>query len=56
MGSKFCRDSVSICLLLSENMIICDKCLSKCGKRAKLNDLRFITFCVFITLKMRCIS
>ena len=22
-------------------MIICDKCLLKCGKRAKLNDLRF---------------
>ena len=41
MGSWFCLDSVSICLLLLENMIICDKYLSKCGKRAKLNDLRF---------------
>ena len=52
MGSCFCRDSVFICLMLPENMIICDKCLSKCGKQAKLNDLRFyyilcfITFCV----------
>ena len=52
MGSSFCRDSVSICLLLPENMIFCDKCLLKCGKRANLNDLRFnyvlrfITFCV----------
>ena len=41
MGSWFCRDSVFVCLLLPENMIICDKCLSKCGKRAKLNDLSF---------------
>ena len=41
MGSWFCRDSVFICLLLPENMIICDKCMSKCGKRVKLNDLRF---------------
>ena len=41
MGSWFCRDSVFICLLLPENSIICDKCMSKCGKRAKLNDLRF---------------
>ena len=40
MGSCFCHDSVYICLLLPENMIICDKCMSKCGKRAKLNDLR----------------
>ena len=54
MGSCICRDSVFICLLLPENMIICDKCLSKIGKRAKLNDLRFnyifrfITFCVFM--------
>ena len=52
MGSCFCRDSVPICLLLPENIIICDKCLSTCGKRAQLNDLRlyyilrFITFCV----------
>ena len=48
MGSCFCRDSVLICLMLPENMIICDKCLSKCGKQAKLNDLRFITFCVLL--------
>ena len=41
MGSWFCRDSVFICLLLPENMIFCDKCLSKCWERAKLNDLRF---------------
>ena len=41
MGSCFCRSSVFICLLLPENMIICDKCLSKCGKRAKLYDLMF---------------
>ena len=53
MGSWFCRDSVFVCLLLPENIIICDdKCLSKCGKRAQLNDLsfyyilHFITFCV----------
>ena len=52
MESLFCRDSVFICLLLPENVIICDKCLLKCGKRANLNDLRFyyilrfITFCV----------
>ena len=53
MGSCFCRDSVFICLLLPENVIICDKSLSKCKKRAtSLNDLRFyyilrfITFCV----------
>ena len=52
MGSWFCRDSVFISLLLPENMIICDKCMLKCGKRAKLNDLRFyyilrfFTFCV----------
>ena len=51
-GELFCHGSVFICLLLPENMIICDKCMSKCGKRAKLNDLRFyyilrfITFCV----------
>ena len=37
MGICFCRDSVFICLLLPENMIICDKCLSKCWKGAKLN-------------------
>ena len=49
MGSCFCHGSVFICLLLPENMIICDKCLSKCGKRAKLNDLRFYIFCVVIT-------
>ena len=35
MGSCFCHGSVFICLLLPENMIICDKCLSKCGKPAK---------------------
>ena len=40
MGSCFCHGSVFICLLLPENMIICDKCMSKCGIRAKLNDLR----------------
>ena len=40
MGSYFCHGSVFIGLLLPENMIICDKCMSKCGKRAKLNDLR----------------
>ena len=40
MGSCICRDSVFICLLLPENMIICDKCLSKIGKQAKLNDLK----------------
>ena len=46
------RDSVFICILLPENVIICDKCLSKFGKRANLNDLRFhyilrfIAFCV----------
>ena len=48
----FCCDSVFICLLLPENVIICDKCLLKCGKRANLKDLRFyyilsfITFCI----------
>ena len=41
MGTCFGRDSVFICLLLPENMIICDKCLLNCWKRAKLNDLRF---------------
>ena len=41
MGSWFCRGSVFICLLLPENMIISYKCLSKYGKRAILNDLRF---------------
>ena len=52
MGSCFCRDSIFICLLLPENMSICDKYLSKCGTQAKLNDLnfyyilRFFTFCV----------
>ena len=52
MGRCFCRGSVFVCLLLPENMIICDKCLLICGKLAKLNDLRFnyilrfITFCV----------
>ena len=40
--------SIFVCCYLK----ICDKCMSKCGKRAKLNDLRFyyilrfITFCV----------
>ena len=48
MGSWFLRDSVLICLLLRENVIICDKCLSKCGKVVKFNDLKK-TFCVFIT-------
>ena len=42
MESCFCHGSVFIFLLLPENMIICDKCLSKCGKPAKLNDLRFL--------------
>ena len=52
MGSCFCRGSVFICLLLPENMIICDKCLLKYWKWANLDDLRFyyilrfITFCV----------
>ena len=52
MVSWFFRDSVFSCLLLPENVFICDKYLSKYGKRAKLNDLRFyyilrfITFCV----------
>ena len=41
--------SVFICLLLPENMIICDKCLSKCGKQAKLNELRFYYIFIFIT-------
>ena len=48
MGSWFCRGLVFIYLLLPENVIICDKCLSTCGKRAKLNDLDFITFCVLL--------
>ena len=34
-GEFFFRDSVFICLLLPENVISCEKCLSKCGKRAK---------------------
>ena len=53
MGKCFGRDSVFICLLLPENMFICDKYLWKCREtRAKMNDfrfyyiLRFITFCV----------
>ena len=37
----FSRDSVFNCLLLPENVIICNKCLSKCGKWEKLNNLRF---------------
>ena len=41
MGSVFCRHLVFICLLLPKNVIVCDECLSKCEKRAKLNDLRF---------------
>ena len=49
MRSWFLRDSVFICLLLRENVIICDKCLSKCGKVVKINDLNFFTFCIFIT-------
>ena len=49
MGSCFCRDLVFICLLLPENMIICDKSLSKCGKRAKFNDLRLYYILRFIT-------
>ena len=50
MWSCFCHGSIFICLLLPENMIICDKCLSKCGKRAKLNDLRLynILRCYYI--------
>ena len=52
MGSCFCRDSVFICLLLPENMVICDKCLSKCEKRAKLNDLRFYYILHFITFSV----
>ena len=50
MGSWFCRGAVFICLLLPENVIICDKCLSKCGKRAILNDLRFYYILRFITI------
>ena len=58
MGSWFCHGSVFICLLLPENVIICDKCLSKCGKRTKLkcgkrailNDLRFYYILRFITI------
>ena len=49
MGSRFFSDSVFICLLLPENVIICDKSLSKCGKRANLNDLRFYYILRFIT-------
>ena len=49
MGSCFCRDWVFISLLLPENMIICDKSLSKFGKRAKLNDLRFYYILHLIT-------
>ena len=42
MGSCCCRESVFICLLLpAENVIIYDKCLSKCEQWEKLNDLRF---------------
>ena len=50
MGSWLCRGSVFICLLLPENVIICDKCLSRCGKRAILNDLRFYYILRFITI------
>ena len=45
--SCFCRDLVFICLLLPENVIIFDKCLSKCGKRATMN-LRFVSHVVFL--------
>ena len=51
MGSCLCHSPVFICLLLTENMITVTN-MSKCGKRAKLNDLRFyyilhfLTFCV----------
>ena len=48
MGSLFC-DSVFICLLLPENVIICDKCLLKCGKWANSIDLRFYYILLFIT-------
>ena len=37
----FPHDWDFICLVLPENMIICDKRPSKCGKWATLNDLRF---------------
>ena len=54
MGSWFCHDSVFICLLLPENMIICDKCMSKCGKRAKLNDLRFYLHFALFRVNAKC--
>ena len=41
-GSYVFRDSVFICLLLPENVIICDKRSSKCGKWAIFNDLKIL--------------
>ena len=49
MGSLFWRDSVFICLLFPENMIICDKCPSKYGKQAKLNDFASLLQFAFLS-------
>ena len=53
MGSCSCHGSVFFCLQLPENMIISEKCLSKCGKRTKLNDLRVYYILRFYNI-LRC--
>ena len=53
--SWFSRDPTFVCLLLPENVIICDKRPSKCGTWAKFNDLKYYYILRFYYI-LRCIG